>query len=516
MFRKFFSSTQKTTNNKNNRNNNNKDFLLLTYNEGAKKFTSNDCEDIKRKIAEEKPLLIIVCTQESKASGQEHFQHILKENIKDNYKLLLKIDNSLYKGSLINPYSWGKTLMGDKNHNKVNKNVRTRIYYRYKSLYSEKNEIEYNNFTDNKYILKKNNSTKKNFIEFIQIKKSKDTDLGKITKGTWFKGANCTLLHIRNAESGDLIKLVILNTHLYFSAKKKNGKLNTGFNKRQKEFYDLIKEFKIDYLYLDLYNIFFCGDLNFRLDPSKLKETLQNNSPNNYESIIKRFNRMKNFLNKNKNENKEKILRVNELYNSILQRKYKIENNIKQNSKAFDIMKPYPDQELYYSVPLYDKFIENAKKFGIHLTCKIQESSNKSTKYCVYRSPQTKNEQNQNNNNNNNNALVSKNLIEYETPLSNVTEYVTPQPSVTDNKGMYTCVDKDLPRYPSMCDKILVANHENIIVNKEDLKVIKLRKSDHFMLALSGKFNFIIVKGININKIIKNKKELELIHSASL
>jgi len=54
---------------------------------------------------------------------------------------------------------------------------------------------------------------------------------------------------------------------------------------------------------------------------------------------------------------------------------------------------------------------------------------------------------------------------------------------------MYTCIDKGLPRFPSMCDKILVGNYSNIII--EYLEVLKqLRKSDHFMLALSCIFDF--------------------------
>jgi hypothetical protein len=40
-----------------------------------------------------------------------------------------------------------------------------------------------------------------------------------------------------------------------------------------------------------------------------------------------------------------------------------------------------------------------------------------------------------------------------------------------------------------MCDKILIAEHDNILIEKSDFsRLTKLRKSDHFMIALSGKF----------------------------
>ena len=51
---------------------------------------------------------------------------------------------------------------------------------------------------------------------------------------------------------------------------------------------------------------------------------------------------------------------------------------------------------------------------------------------------------------------------------------------------MFNCTSKNKPRIPSMCDKILVADNNQIVINEDDFKVLKeLRKSDHFMITLS-------------------------------
>jgi hypothetical protein len=235
------------------------------------------------------------------------------------------------------------------------------------------------------------------------------------------KGSNFVLLHIR-ASNNKLIKFIVVNSHLYFSAKinSKTGKTETGYKKREKEFNDILNEFELEKLYNDKYNIFLYGDLNFRLNPDKLNIV----NINNKQAIIDRFNNITNNvseLNKQRiNINKNII--INELYSKIL-------NNI--------IMQNFSDTLLH-------KFFENAKIFGIYLTCKIEENKNKTGKYCA-------------------------------TKIGN---------------GMYTCEDKGTPRIPSMCDKILVANQNNdIIIEKNNFqRLTKLRRSDHFMISLSTKF----------------------------
>jgi hypothetical protein len=55
----------------------NKDILILSYNEGAKKFISEDCNEVLDKIHDENPAFIIICTQESIAGSKKNYQHIL-------------------------------------------------------------------------------------------------------------------------------------------------------------------------------------------------------------------------------------------------------------------------------------------------------------------------------------------------------------------------------------------------------------------------------------------------------
>jgi hypothetical protein len=313
----------------------------------------------------------------------------VKNNLPKEYQLLLKIDNSMYKGSIINPYGFIKST------DKFNKNIKTYIYYNITLVYSEKNNLEYSDYKINEYNLtrsKQNNI--KYFIEKIIMRKSKKSNLGKISESTLFKGSNFVLLHIR-VSNNKLIKFVVVNSHLYFSTKinTKTGKTETGYKKREKEFNDLLIEFQLEKLYSEKlysekYNIFFCGDLNFRLNPDKLNISKKNNK----QAIINRFNNISKLDKQGINTNKNII--INELYS-------KISNNI--------IMQNFSDTLLH-------KFFENAKIFGIYLTCKIEENKNKTGKSC-------------------------------STKIGN---------------GMYTCEDKGIPRIPSMCDKILVSTTNKI------------------------------------------------------
>jgi hypothetical protein len=165
--------------------NQNKDILILSYNEGAKKFTSEDCNEVLDKINIESPSFIIICTQESLADSKKDYQYIVKNILPKEYQLLLKIDNSSYKGSVINPYGFIKSFI--KSSNKFNKNIKTNIYYNSRLVYSEKNNLEYSDYKINKYNLTKSKQNDiKYFIEKIIMRKSKKTDLGKISESTLF------------------------------------------------------------------------------------------------------------------------------------------------------------------------------------------------------------------------------------------------------------------------------------------------------------------------------------------
>jgi hypothetical protein len=407
-----------------------KDFLILSYNEGAEDFTLDDCknknictgyvDEVLEKISEENPAFLFVCTQESKASGKTHYQHTLNKMLDNSvYVPLLKVDGSVY--------TLAKVV-------KTNKNVRTRIYYNRNRVFNNIITKSYNNtFLKSKSskFLKKNsnkiinedetyvdNTTynksnlqieNKYIIREVGFYKSKDAGLTKLTKGTIFKGSILTRLEIENTY-GERIKFIIVNSHLYFHASNSG---NTGLSKRTKQFFDLIDEFKLATYYKKGYNIFFCGDLNFRL--SVMNNRISNNTKKISEDIINIFE-------------KEHIRNINKNY----------------QNELYTIIKNIVNKKEESNKELLEKFYENATKFGIHLTCKIHQNSNNTTKSCF-----------------------RKNL----------------------QKGMFNCSHKGTPRIPSMCDKILTAEQNNLLIKSNDFtRLTKLRKSDHFMIALSGKF----------------------------
>lgn len=354
----------------------NKDFLIISYNEGSKNFKEKDCNEVISKVNNEHPFFIFICTQESISSGKTHYQHVLGELLKKiGYELLIKEDASVT--SIAGLF-------------KTNKNVRTRIYYKKNDKYSVLN---------------------------ISKKISEKAGLTKISESTIFKGSIFTKLIIKNSNNNEEIKLILVNSHLYFHASKSG---NTGLSKREKEFISLLREFELANYYKEGYNIFYCGDLNFRLFNPKINNNLNSNEI--IEMSLNIIEKINNGTNLDKQENYK-----NELYNIINKAINSQENTIIANNSTNNLFK---------------KFYENAKKFGIHLTCKIHEMNGNS---------RTCHNKNQN--------------------------------------GMFDCLHKNTARLPSMCDKILVANHNNLIIEKEDFKLLKdLRISDHFMISLTGKF----------------------------
>jgi len=92
--------------------------LVINYDEKKILNTKINTEintEINKKMQEindKKPRILIVCTQNSKSGPYKHFQHLLGEKIKENYKLLSKVDASIPILSFL-----------------CNSNVRTRIYY---------------------------------------------------------------------------------------------------------------------------------------------------------------------------------------------------------------------------------------------------------------------------------------------------------------------------------------------------------------------------------------------------
>lgn len=315
---------------KNNKDKVHSDFLIVSYNEEAEQYTYNDCLPILFKILNENPVFIIVCTQESKTGNFRniydagHYQHVLYNYItKLDYERIIKVDASV---------------IGIKD-----KNVRTRVYINKNSVLFDKsllkntennteNNNNYNpreaiiNYNPNENILSKHDY----LITDIDTKKSVESGLGSISNKTLYKGSIFTKLEIKNMNGIEKdYKIIVVNSHLYY---KKSG--NTGLEKREKELSDIIKEFDLINYWNQGYNIFFCGDMNFRLN--NVHESNKTNS--GYKSIISNY-----LLNESKYKEKSssKFKTKDELYKFIVNRSLydKMLNNtnkelfIEQNKK---------------------------------------------------------------------------------------------------------------------------------------------------------------------------------------
>ena len=294
---------------KNNKDKVHSDFLIVSYNEAAEQFTYNDCLPILFKILNENPSFIIVCTQESKTGNFRniydagHYEHVLNNYItKLDYERIKKVDASV---------------IGIKD-----KNVRTRIYINKNNVLFDKSLLKNNmantentennnynpreaiiNYNPNENILSKHDY----LITDIDTKKSVESGLGTISNKTLYKGSIFTKLEIKNMNGIEKdYKIIVVNSHLYY---KKSG--NTGLEKREKELSDIIKEFDLINYWNQGYNIFFCGDMNFRLN--NVHENYKINSE--YKSIISNY-----LLNESKYKEKSstKFKTKDELYKFII------------------------------------------------------------------------------------------------------------------------------------------------------------------------------------------------------
>ena len=262
-----------------------KDFLIISYNEAKESFEKNDCIEVIDKVKNERPIIIFVCTQESNSSfgSKSHYQHILgKELLELEYKLLIKYDGSVGSSKHTSFFSTIKKI-GLKT---IDKNIRVRVYYNIKSILNNINTInspistknnvdnevyEYkdeNNYNYLKSLPLYNSSSPKFYIRKIQFMKSEI--LGK--SKTIFKGSYYLYLELEDRNK-KRFKMIVVNSHLYFTGKISN----TGLSQRTNEFLSLIDESKLDQHYKNGVNIFFCGDLNFRLTSNILNKISREN-----------------------------------------------------------------------------------------------------------------------------------------------------------------------------------------------------------------------------------------------
>ena len=148
-------------------------------------------------------------------------------------------------------------------------------------------------------------------------------------------------------------KFIIINSHLYYKKSE-----NTGLKKREKEFIDLINEFKLSDYFNKGYNIFFCGDLNFRLN------SFINTNTENYNKYNKNSKDIINsYFENNKNTFKNKYFKKEELTKKI---SFNLNSNLNSN--------------LNKNTELLIKFYISIMKTGYHLTCKYKEEENNYTK----------------------------------------------------------------------------------------------------------------------------------------
>lgn len=442
--------------------------MIITFNEESKKYNSNDLKILISYIINKKPLIIVVNTQESasvigngRIQEASHFQHILQtELFENNYKRLEKEDASIWKGYIGTPFL------------KPNKNVRLRIFYRNNvDIIDEPSIIKYSNNIDNKEINNIGKSkglyftnyfTKKRKIEILKslnkisnlkiIKKKKhtmkkSTKFGNISESTIWKGSICFPLYLQ--KNNKIKKFIFVNSHLYFESKKYGTKSDTGLERRKKMFIDLINEFDLVKKYNNGYNIFFIGDLNFRL--TKINDSEKNYlfqlNPKNDKDFIKKY--ITDIVKKYKEGSNQELYSKDEIYTFLIK-----EINKNNNTKI-----------------LLQKFKESIEESKTFLSFKYKID--------------LKNE-NQNKFNN----IESKNL-----KYNNIKKIFKTEdyPTVTKLVKKVKNNNNDLAtiiKPPSNPDRILYALH-NVNIKKNDLKMFMIpNKSDHKLITLNFDLNF--------------------------
>ena len=369
---------------------NQKDILIISYNEGNKSFEEEDIYPIIFKISIENPLIIAVCTQESGITTYKStYQSVLRNYLeKNNYTMIEKLYGS--RSSI--------------KYTPADKNVRTYVYAR--------NDLESKNRISNEYNIKK------------LIYKSETSGLGE--GNTLFKGSIFFRLELNK------YKCIIVNSHLFYE-------------KREEEFFELVKEFKLYDYYAKGYDIFFSGDLNFTLfnkKPNKIVNNYLGISKENFKKEYTKYNQLIQLLNrsfkknygsypqnfKNLSYNFDNILKPQNKEQTIEERKkreYKGDRSLKNNI-------PNP-----YKSALITSFKRSIEKVDYYLTCKYREN-NKNKKYNITK----------------NNFIIKSN-----------NQYI---------------------RVPSMCDRILFAIHDQTIITPDDFSVYLFpKKSHHKLISLS-------------------------------
>lgn len=401
----------------------NDNVMIISYNEEYEKFIKDDLYSLLQYIKKRSPSVIIVSTQESasrignkmknsKIGWQEvqHFQHILKNELEEftyGYKMQNKCDSSTVKGHI------GLS---------TNKNVRMRIY-------------------------KKNDSIEITNNEIISSSKS---GFGEIRTFTVWKGS--IMYELKLNKGGKQKKFIFVNSHLFFDSKKyKDG---SGIKERKKMFMDLVNEFKLNQKYEEGYNIFFMGDLNFRL--TKLAEKEDN------EYIYN--------LNETTNDAKIKEYIVNIVRKHLINIKNNENNTLYKQDEIYEFL----DKNNKNDILLYNKFKESIEESRTFLSFKYGKNMNLKELY-DYSNQEI------------NNLTYSQIKNYFKTENSYSTHKVIK--IITRGKNNNNKL-QSIIKPPSNPDRILYALCD-VKISKNDLKIfLEPRKSDHKMIALNFDLRF--------------------------
>lgn len=420
-----------------------RDFMIITYNEGRSNFSHKNVDEVVDDIFLKNPLLIFVCTQEA-SSGNIHFQKKLKKELERRhpykYKILLKFSNIRIG------------LPG-------NKNVKTYVYYLIDRCYLSPDYKKYTFYKpmitshvtekignmqqnpskkpihiyENVTYRAKQNYTKNNLFEIIGygIYNSKHSGLGTIINKTLFKGA--IYIRVEIMINGKIVKIIVANSHLFFKADKE-----TGLSKREKQFLSILSEFNFAKKLKEGYNIFFCGDLNFRFKNTLNKEASLTFSEKMLRILREEERIMPNMF--------SKYSIKNELYDYLQQ--LKTESFVKNNNM----------------IEIVDEFKKSLDTIGFPITCRVIEKKNR---LILDKDNKTTKEKE-----NKYRCIESKNA--------------------NKSKAIFRCY-KHIELTPSNCDKILFALSSNPVtikpISKNNVRLYPtIDLSDHYTMSLVGDF----------------------------
>lgn len=440
------------------------DFLLISFNEAAQSYNNSDCLPMIIKVLTEKPKIIVVCTQDSASKRllTTHYQHVLGEIlIKLQYKRIEKVDGSSNEKNMETSSTWGKLGKLAKGFarsatvglTQYNKGIRTRVYF---LSDFEKNQLPTSQPLSN----------------------SKQLLLGTFAEKSLYDGAILTKLNFKVATEN--YKIAIINCNLFYKHQPK-----TGVEKRIEEFNRIVEEFKLIDLNKD-YDIFFCGDTNFRL----FTHTKTNSNVNSFDiirsrNIVKSYIVNKKSLNKSnefyrilkkKLDNFEKLSKI--IQKSIINLKksnntYKNQNISRKNKIKYQNLKEKLEEKLEYS-NFYEKLLQSMELLGTHLTAK----------YTIDKTRHMYKEQ-----------LKLFRILNHRDTIN------TSINNVFKIKGKSLLENKNI-RVPSQTDRILFAlkNKTSIAIDSNDFNIhLFPDKSDHKMISLT--FNFESIRTTSVTNL---------------